>query len=108
MENLYLYIVAGVLVTGVLVYLICTIGKVMKMSKEQRIAFVKSFLKGLIAEAESVYGSGHGADKLALVECTFAKKAPILYKIALRLCGVDSLVELIESGLSELKNDFGK
>lgn len=108
MENLYLYIVAAVIVVGGIIYAICTIGKVMKMSKEQRVEFVKSFLKGLIADAEAAYGAGHGAEKLASVEAAFAKKAPILYKIALKICGVDSLVDLIELGLFEIKNDFGK
>ena len=108
MENLYLYIIAGAIVVVGLIYAICMIGKVMKMSKEQRVAFVKSFLKGLIADAEALYGSGHGEEKLAAVEAAFAKKAPILYKLALKLCGVNSLAEIIELGLAEIKNDFGK
>ena len=108
MENLYMYIMAAVVVAAGLIYVIITIGKITKMSKAERIEYVKTFLKGLIADAEAAYGSGHGAEKLAAVEAAFAKKAPFLYKIALKLCGVKSLSEIIELGLAEIKDDFSK
>lgn len=108
MENLYLYIIAGLFVAAGLIYVICMVGKITKMSKEERIVFLKTFLKGLIADAEAHYGAGHGQDKLAEVEAMFAKKAPFLYKLALKLCGAESLTALIESALQDIKDSFEK
>lgn len=108
MENVVLYIIIGFLILGIASFIIYKIGKVVKMQPEERKKLLITYLKGLVAQAEQHIGSGHGAEKLAEVEKYFQEKAPFLYKMCLRLVGKDSLKELIEIALKEIKDSFEK
>jgi hypothetical protein len=108
MENIILYIIIGVIGAGILAYLIYNIIKIAKMPKEERKQFLKTYLKGLDAEAERIIGSGNGDIKLAQVEEWFNKKAPLIYKIVLTILGKDNLKDLINDALKEIKESFEK
>ena len=43
-----------------------------------------------------------------MVEESFRKKAPLVYKITLLLLGKDNLTQLIEDALKEIKDAFEK
>lgn len=108
MENIIIYIVFGLLCIGALAYLIVNIVKFSKMKPEERKEMVVTYLKGLVAYAEKKLGSGKGAEKLKLVEDMFKKKAPLIYKMLLKVIGVNDIKELIEVALAEVKRDFVK
>ena len=92
--------IIGIIAVCLLVFAIIQIVKFCKMSKEEKIKTLKTYLKGLVSLAEQeITGSKMGAEKLAMVEEYFNKKAPLL--------GKDNLRELIESALKELKESFG-
>lgn len=107
-DKIILYAIIGIIAVCLLAFVITWIVKFCKMSKEEKIKMLKTYLKGLISLAEQeIVGSKTGAEKLAMVEEYFNKKAPIIYKIILALLGKDNLRELIESALKELKESFG-
>ena len=99
---------AGLAAVGI-AWLICTIIRIKKMTPEQRNEQLKTYLKGLIAFAEKAFvGPGRGAEKLQYVIENFNKHAPIILKMILTFAGVESLEELIEKALTELKESFNK
>ena len=107
-DEIVLYSIIGIIAVCLLIFAIIQIVKFCKMSKEEKIKTLKTYLKGLVSLAEQeITGSKMGAEKLAMVEEYFNKKAPIIYKIILALLGKDNLRELIESALKELKESFG-
>ena len=108
MKDIIIYIVFGLLCSGVLAYLIINIVKFSKMKPEERKEMVVTYLKGLVTYAEKELGSGKGAEKLKLVEDMFKKKAPMIYKMLLKATGVKDIKELIEVALAEVKRDFMK
>lgn len=109
MDKIILYIVLGVICAAILGIAIYKIVRFCKMSSEEKKQVLITYLKGLVAFAESqIIEQGKGAEKLQLVEDTFKKKAPMVYKIILEIVGVDNLKGLIEVALKELKRDFEK
>lgn len=108
MNDIIMYIILGVIGAGILALLIYNIIKIAKMPKEERRELLKTYLKGLVAEAEKAIGAGHGDIKFAQVEEWFNKKAPMIYKIILMLLGKDNLKDLIEDALKEIKESFEK
>ena len=102
------YVLIGLLAAGIIGAIIVLIVKLAKMSPEDRKKYLVTYLKGLVALAEKEIGSGHGADKLAMVEDYFNKKAPIFVKIVLTVFGKNNLRELIEMALKEIKESFEK
>ena len=78
------------------------------MPKEAKQKELVTYLMGIVAFAESEIGSGHGSEKLALVENYFKTNAPLIYKILLFATGKDSLRDLIELALLEIKSSFSK
>lgn len=93
----------------VIAWFAATIVKIVRMEPEQREEAVKTYLKGLIAWAEKEFtGHGRGAEKLLSVLEAFSKNAPIFVRLIVLLGGVDSLEELIEKALKELKENFSK
>ena len=107
-QILTICLAAGVVVAG-LAWLICTIIRIAKMTPEERTEEVKTYLKGLIALAEKEFvGPGRGAEKLENVIKTFHKNAPVILRMILTFTGVDTLEELIEKALTELKENFNK
>lgn len=108
-DQIIFYIVLGVAVLGILVFAAIWIVKFCKLSKEEKIKLLKTYLKGLIALAEQeIVGSKRGEEKLAMVEKAFREKAPMVYKITLLLLGKDNLTQLIEDALKEIKAAFEK
>ena len=79
-----------------------------KMSPEEKKKTLITYLKGLVALAEYDIGSGHGAEKLALVEKLFKEKAPFVYKIIFMLLKQDGLKSFIEEALIQVKESFEK
>jgi hypothetical protein len=108
MENIIMYIILGLIGAGIIAFLVYNIIKIAKMPKEERRELLKTYLKGLVAEAEKIIGASHGDVKLAQVEEWFNKKAPMIYKIILTLLGKDNLKDLIEDALKEIKENFEK
>lgn len=108
MENIIMYIILGLIGVGIIAFLVYNIIKIAKMPKEERRELLKTYLKGLVAEAEKIIGAGYGDVKLAQVEEWFNKKAPMIYKIILTLLGKDNLKDLIEDALKEIKENFEK
>ena len=107
-DKIILYVIIGALILGALVYAIIWIIKFCKMSKDEKIKLLKTYLKGLIALAEQeLVGSKRGEEKLAMVEEYFNKKAPVLYKMVLSALGKENLKDLIEEALKEIKDSFG-
>lgn len=110
MENMDIlaYVLIGLLAAGIIGAVIFLIVKLAKMSPEDRKKYLVTYLKGLVALAEKEIGAGHGADKLAMVEDYFNKKAPAFVKIVLTVFGKNNLRELIEMALKEIKESFEK
>ena len=108
MEDIIIYCLFGILCLSVITYLVVNIVKFCKMTPTEKREFVLTYVKGLVAYAEKTLGSGKGQEKLLLVENTFKSKAPIMYKIMIKLLGVKDIKELIELALSDIKNDFQK
>lgn len=108
MERIIMYIVLGVVVAAAIAYLVYQIIKIVKMKPEERKELIKTYLKGLIAEAEKNIGAGRGNEKLAQVEEWFNKKAPMIYKMVLKVLGKENLKDLIEDALREIKESFEK
>lgn len=106
MGNIIIYCLFGIFCLSIIIYLVATIVKFCKMSDTEKRSFVLTYLKGLVAYAERELGSGKGAEKLLMVENTFKSKAPIMYKILIKLMGVKDIKELIELALTEIKKDF--
>ena len=108
-DKIILYVIIGVMIISLLVFVITWIIKFCKMSKEDKVKLLKTYLKGLIALAEQeIIGNKRGEEKLAMVEKAFREKAPMVYKITLLLLGKDNLTQLIEDALKEIKAAFEK
>lgn len=108
MEDIIIYCLFGILCLGVITYLVINIIKFCKMTPTEKMEFVLTYVKGLVAYAEKTLGSGKGAEKLKLVEDMFKKKAPMIYKMLLKAIGAKDITELIEVALAEVKRDFTK
>lgn len=109
MNDTIMWIIIGVVAAIVLAIVIVNLVKIFKMSPEDRKKTIITYLKGIIALAEQeILGSQKGQEKLAMVEEYFNKNAPWFIKIILNLLGKDSLKELIEIGLAEIKKSFEK
>lgn len=108
-DQVALCIVIGLMVLAALAFVIIWIVKFCKMSKEEKVTLVKTYLKGLVALAEQeIVGTKRGQERLKMVEESFQKKAPLVYKITLLLLGKDNLIQLIEDALKEIKIAFEK
>lgn len=101
------YITLGIVILIILIVAIINIIKFLKLSKGEKKRLILSYIKGLVALAEHEIGAGHGAEKLMKVEKFFNTKAPIFYKCLLKSLNKNSLQELIEEALSQIKEDFG-
>ena len=83
--------------------------KIKKMTPEERKMVLIVYLKGAVAWAEKeIVEHGKGAEKLEKVEEYFESNASWFLKLLLKIMGKDSLVELIEIALKEVKDSFGK
>ena len=108
MNDLYLYIVIGVVALVLLTLLIIKIVKFVKMSPEQKREFLKTYVKGIVVLAEqTVTGDKRGQEQLQMVVDYFNKKAPMVYKFVLFLIGKDNFKQIVEEALEDIKNSFG-
>lgn len=82
--------------------------EIIRLSPEDKKKKLVSYLVALVNQAEGFIGAGHGKEKLEQVEKWFDEKAPISYKIILKLLGKENLKGLIEDALKEIKENFGK
>lgn len=109
LDQIVMYVVLGIIALVIVGFLVIQIIKFAKMSKEDKIKYLKTYLKGLVALAErEIVGTKRGEERLQMVEKYFNEKAPMAYKIVLMLLGKDSLKQLIEEGLTEIKESFGE
>ena len=109
MEKIVMWIIIGVVCAGVLAFVIYNIIKISKMSAEDRKKVLITYLKGAIALAEQeIIGTKRGEERLKMVEDYFNENAPWFLKILLALMGKETLKQLIEDGLSEIKKSFGE
>lgn len=108
MPDIIMYIILGVIGAAVLAFIIYKIVQIAKMKPEERKQLIKTYLKGLVAEAEKQIGAGNGDIKFAQVEEWFNKKAPMILKIVLSILGKETLKDLIEDALKEIKESFEK
>lgn len=108
MTDIIMYIILGVIGAAVLAFVIYKVIQIAKMKPEERRELIKTYLKGLVAEAEKQIGAGNGDLKLAQVEEWFNKKAPMILKIVLSILGKENLKDLIEDALKEIKESFEK
>lgn len=108
MPDIIMYIILGVVGAAVLAFVIYKIVQIAKMKPEERKQLIKTYLKGLVAEAEKQIGAGNGDLKFAQVEEWFNKKAPMVLKIVLFILGKENLKDLIEDALKEIKESFEK
>lgn len=107
-ENIIFIGYLAITVVVFLARIIIGVISIKKMTKEQRIQLLKDFVCGAIVSAENELGSGKGAEKLQSVENYFYMKAPTYYKMVLRAVGKNSLQDIIEEALTEVKNGFSK
>lgn len=108
MTDIIMYIILGVIGAAVLAFVIYKVIQIAKMKPEERRELIKTYLKGLVAEAEKQIGAGNGDLKLAQVEEWFNKKAPMILKIVLSILGKENIKDLIEDALKEIKESFEK
>ena len=65
MKDIYFYIIIGVIVAILIVFIVISIVKYAKMKPEERREFLKTYVKGLVALAEqTIVGSKRGQEKL--------------------------------------------
>ena len=103
------YVLLGLLCAGALVALVCWLVSFFRKSPAERKEIVIQFLMGLVTVAEdAVKEHGAGAEKLAMVEEAFNKKAPWVMKLLLKFSGAKDLRELIEDALQRVKGAWGK
>lgn len=108
-DKIYLYIILAVIAVVAIVAIVIFVVKFCRMSKEEKIKLLKTYLKGLIALAEQeIVGDKRGQEKLEMVEKAFQERGPMVYKITLLLLGKDNLTQLIEDALKEIKAAFEK
>lgn len=108
-DTIILYSVIGIIAVCLLVFVITWIIKFCKMSKEEKIKTLKTYLKGLVSLAEQeIIGTKKGEEKMKMVEDYFNKKAPFIYKMILSVLGKENLKEIIEEALKEIKDSFEK
>lgn len=108
MDQTILWGIIIVLAGIILGYLIYKGVKIIKASPEEKKKVIITYLIGLVTLAEKAIGAGHGDLKLKQVEDWFNKKAPVAYKLMLKLLGKENLKELIEAALKEIKENFAK
>lgn len=103
------FIVVMIIFAIVIVFAIINIIKFSKLSKEEKLKILKTYLKGLVSLAEQeIIGTKRGEERMAMVEEYFNKKAPFIYKMILSVLGKDNLKEIIEDALKEVKESFNK
>ena len=103
------WICVGVLAIILIAFFVYYLIKFFKLSPEKRKELIKTYLKGLISYAEeNIIGTKMGAERLKYVEDYFNKNAPFVLKILLLVTCKDSLEELIEEALAEIKGAFEK
>ena len=109
MNDVIMWIIIGLVGAGLLAFIIYYLIKFCKLSKEERIKVLKTYLKGAIALAEQeIVGNKKGEEKLAMVEEYFRQHAPWFLKALLLITGKDNLKDLIEEALKEVKGSFEK
>ena len=108
MSETIMWVVIGVLAAVIVAFIVYKAITIIKMTPEERKVLLVTYLKGLVALAEQVIGSGHGAEKLALVEEWFKTEAPFIYRATLLIFGKENLRELIEEALKQIKESFGE
>lgn len=108
MNDIIMWIIFAAIWIAVLAVVIYYIIKICKMGADERKELLLTWLKGAVAAAEQEIGAGHGAEKLREVEEYFNAHAGWFLKILLRLSGKDTLDDLIEQALKEIKNSFEK
>ena len=108
MEIAFWCIVVGVSLFG-LAFIVKKAYDIYSMSKEERVAELVTYLKGIVALIEREYvGSGRGQEKLAAVKQYFNERAPATLKLMLKSIGFSDVGVLIEKALAELKQAFEK
>ena len=107
MENILMWTIIIAVLVAVIGYIVYQIIKISKMPAEQRKEMLIIYLKGLVCAAERAIGDGNGPIKLQQVEEYFHKNASWFIKGLLFVTGTESLHDLIEVALKEVKEDFG-
>lgn len=105
-DDIIFWIIVAAIAAVVIVAIVLYIVKFVKMSPEEKKATLIMYLSGLVAMAEEKLGTGKGAQKLEEVEKYFNEKAPMTYKLIMRLFGKEHLKDLIEEALSQVKKNF--
>ena len=78
--------------------------KIIKMSPEERKQLLIDWVMGAIVAAQNNFTEdGHNAEKFAQVEQYFKSKAPMLYKIILKITKGTNLKDVIETALTTIK-----
>lgn len=107
-DNILMWVIIAVVIAAVLAVAIVGIVKVCKLKPEERKKVLLTFVKGIVAMAEKEIGSGHGDEKFKEVEEYFHKHAGWFIKTLLMLSGKNTLKDLIELALQEVKEAFEK
>lgn len=108
MGEIFSYLALGVIAVGFIGYAVYNIIKIFRMSDQDKERAIIFYLSGLVNMAEKQIGSGKGEEKLKMVEDFFLKNAPAQYKLMLKFLGKSCLKDLIESALSQIKENFCK
>lgn len=106
MEILFGWAAFALVVICCIIYFGIKIYKIVKMDTEERREFLVTYLMGLVAAAEKAIGSGHGIEKLQLVEEYFSTKSPVVYKIVLKFLGKENFRDFVEYALAQVKENF--
>lgn len=102
------WIVFGILALIILAFFGKKVYNFVRLPQNEREQVLMRWLQGLIVQAELLYTEhGMGKEKFAYVENMFKSKAPIAYKIFLKISG-GNLEDLIEKALAEVKKGFEK
>lgn len=108
MNDIIMWCIIGAVGAIALAILVVFIIKFCRLSKEEKKKLILVWIKGAVAQAEKEIGAGHGDEKFKEVEDYFHKRAPWFIKILLLATGKDSLKEIIELALKEIKESFEK
>lgn len=83
--------------------------QVIRMKPEEREEIIKQWLVSAVVAAESaIKESGAGQKKMEMVMEQFQKKAPIIYKLMMKLTKNANLKDLINKALTMVKENFEK
>ena len=103
MNDIIMWVIIGVVLAGILAFIIYQIVRVCRLSKEDRKRQIIEWLKTAIIALEQELKSESAEEEIAQIEDYFNKHAPWFLKLLFILTTQTSLEDLIKDALKEVE-----